>query len=96
MSETEKAPKWAKAIDISSMKDKSLSLITNVKEQAGPALMRTIDGIGEGSQKSMRSANDLMSKSVDSLLKGLDGKSPTGEKLLELRTAMDDLNPHSF
>lgn len=96
MSETEKAPKWAKAIDISSMKDKSLSLITNVKEKAGPALMRTIDGIGEGSQKSMRSANDLMSKSVDSLLKGLDGKSPTGEKLLELRTAMDDLNPHSL
>ena len=95
MSDTKKAPKWAKAIDISSMKDKSLALIANVKEKAGPGLMRTIDGIGEGSQKSMRSANDLMSKSVDSLLKGLDGKSPTGEKLLELRTAMDDLNPHS-
>ena len=96
MSVTKKVPKWAKAIDISSMKDKSLSLIANVKEKAGPALMRTIDGIGEGSQKSMRSANDLMSKSVDSLLKGLDGKSPTGEKLLELRTAMDDLIPHSL
>jgi len=37
-----------------------------------------------------------MAGSVDSLLKGLDGKSPTGEKLLELRTAMDDLNPHSL
>lgn len=51
MSDTKKAPKWAKDIDISSMKDKSLSLIANVKEKAGPALMRTIDGIGEGSQK---------------------------------------------
>lgn len=96
MSDTKKAPKWAKAIDISSMKDRSLSLIASVKEKAGPALMRTIDDIGEGSQKRMKSANDLMSKSVDSLLKGLDGKSPTGEKLLELRTAMDGLNPHSL
>jgi len=96
MSDTKKAPKWAKDVDITSMKDRSLALLVNVKEKAGPALMRTIDAIGDKSQKRMRSANDLMSKSVDSLLKGMDGKSPTGEKLLELRTAMDDLNPHSL
>lgn len=96
MSDTKKAPKWAKELDITAMKDRSMALLSNVKEKAGPALMRTIDDIGDGSQKRMRSANDLMSKSVDSLLKGMDGKSPTGEKLLELRTAMDDLNPHSL
>lgn len=91
-----KKPKWADSDAISGMKEKSLSLITSVKEKSGPALMRVINGIGAKSHKRMASANDLMSNSVNSLLKGLDGKSPTGEKLLELRSAMDDLNPHSL
>ncbi|MDH5518033.1 MAG: toxic anion resistance protein [Gammaproteobacteria bacterium] len=90
-----KQPKWAKDTDVKGMKDKSLALLTEVKEKSGPALMRAIDVIGANSQKRMAKANDLMSNSVNSLLKGMDGKSPTGEKLLELRTAMDDLNPHS-
>jgi len=37
-----------------------------------------------------------MKGNVSSLLKGLDGKSPAGEKLLELRSTMDQLNPHSL
>lgn len=96
MSEDKKAPKWADKVDISAMKDKSVEMIGQVKEKTGPALMRVLDGIGAKSQKKMASANDLMSNSVNSLLKGLDGKSPTGEKLLELRSAMGDLNPHSL
>ena len=96
MSEDKKAPKWADKVDISAMKDKSIEMIGQVKEKTGPALMRVLDGIGAKSQKKMASANDLMSNSVNSLLKGLDGKSPTGEKLLELRSAMGDLNPHSL
>jgi len=58
--------------------------------------MRSVDAIGGKSQQKMLAANDLMSNSVGALLKGLDGKSPTGEKLLELRSAMDELNPHSL
>ena len=96
MSQLIKKPKWAKDIDINSMKERSLTLISDVKEKAGPALMRTMDAIGSKSQKKMLAANDLMAGSVSSLLKGLDGKSPTGEKLLELRSAMDELNPHSL
>lgn len=90
-----KQPKWAKDADVKGMKEKTMDLVTQVKEKSGPALMRAIDVIGSNSQKRMAKANDLMSNSVNSLLKGMDGKSPTGEKLLELRTAMDDLNPHS-
>jgi len=96
MDTQKKAPKWASKIDLNSMKDRSVALITEVKEKSGPAMMRVIDGIGGNSQKKMAAANDLMTNSVASLLKGLDGKSPTGEKLLELRSAMDDLNPHSL
>lgn len=96
MSNEKQAPKWADENAVTKLKDRSVALVGEVKEKAGPALMRVVDGIGENSQKKMSSANDLMSQSVGSLLKGLDGKSPTGEKLLELRTAMDDLNPHSL
>ena len=91
-----KAPAWANESDATSMKDKAMNLVTTVKEKSGPALMRAIDGIGGSSQKKMAAANDLMSGSVNSLLQGLDGKSPTGERLLELRGAMDDINPHSL
>lgn len=96
MSDQTKTPKWADESAIGGMKEKSLALVNTVKEKTGPALMRAIDVIGSGSQKKMAAANDLMSNSVSSLLKGLDGKSPTGEKLLELRSAMDGLNPHSL
>lgn len=96
MSDQTKTPKWADESAIGGMKEKSLALVQTVKEKTGPSLMRAIDVIGSGSQKKMAAANDLMSNSVNSLLTGLDGKSPTGEKLLELRTAMDDLNPHSL
>lgn len=96
MSNEKQAPKWADDNAVTQLKNRSVELVGEVKEKAGPALMRVVDGIGENSQKKMSSANDLMSQSVGSLLKGLDGKSPTGEKLLELRTAMDDLNPHSL
>lgn len=96
MSDQTKTPKWADESAIGGMKEKSLALVSTVKEKTGPALMRAIDVIGAGSQKKMADANDLMSNSVNSLLTGLDGKSPTGEKLLELRGAMDDLNPHSL
>lgn len=89
-------PKWALEKDLSSLKDRTLTLIQSTKEKSGPALSRIVAGIGEASQKKMSSANDLMAGSVGTLLKGLDGKSPTGEKLLELRSAMDDLNPHSL
>ncbi len=91
-----KAPKWAKADDLVSLKDRTVSLVKATKEKSGPALVRVIEGIGASSQKKMSSANDLMAGSVDTLLKGLDGKSPTGEKLLALRSSMDELNPHSL
>jgi uncharacterized protein YaaN involved in tellurite resistance len=89
-------PKWALEKDLSTLKDRTFALVQSTKEKSGPALSRIVAGIGEASQKKMSSANDLMAGSVGTLLKGLDGKSPTGEKLLELRSAMDDLNPHSL
>ncbi|PID43077.1 MAG: hypothetical protein CSB48_07205 [Proteobacteria bacterium] len=91
-----KAPKWAKSDDISKMKEKSMQLVEQVKEKAGPALMRAMDALGASSQDKMTKANTLMAGSVGSLLQSLDGKSPSGEKLLELRSAMDELNPHSL
>ena len=78
------------------VKQRAGELVVQVREKSGPALMRVMDAIGADSQKRMAAANDLMSQSVGSLLKGLDGKSPTGEKLLELRSAMDEINPHSL
>ncbi len=89
-------PKWAEQSKIDGLKQRASELVTTTKEKAGPALTRVIDGIGAPAKKKMSSANDLMAGSVNSLLKGLDGKSPTGEKLLELRSTMDELNPHSL
>lgn len=89
-------PKWAAGDKIDSLKTRAQELVTSTQEKAGPALTRVVDSIGGSAHKKMASANDLMSGSVNSLLKGLDGKSPTGEKLLELRSAMDELNPHSL
>jgi uncharacterized protein YaaN involved in tellurite resistance len=91
-----KTPKWANEQQLATLKEKSLVLVSDVKEKTGPALMRAMDSIGLESQKRMQQVNNLMSKSVDSLLTGLDGKSPTGERLLELRSTMDQLNPHSL
>jgi len=93
---TIKHPKWADEKQINALKEKSVSLLSDVKEKSGPALMRAMDSIGQGSQNKMLKVNDMMSKSVNSLLAGLDGKSPTGERLLELRSTMDELNPHSL
>lgn len=90
------APKWAEAGKIESLKQRASELVATTKEKAGPALTRVVDGIGAPAQKKMSKANDLMAGSVNTLLQGLDGKSPTGEKLLELRTTMDELNPHSL
>lgn len=89
-------PKWAVSEQVSTLKEKAQQLVTTTQEKSGPALTRVIDGIGASAHKKMSSANDVMSGSVNSLLKGLDGKSPTGEKLLELRSTMDELNPHSL
>lgn len=89
-------PKWAASEHIDTLKSKAQSLVTTTQEKSGPALSRIIDGIGASAHKKMASANDLMAGSVNTLLKGLDGKSPTGEKLLELRSTMDELNPHSL
>jgi uncharacterized protein YaaN involved in tellurite resistance len=89
-------PKWAPTEKIESMKTSAKNLVVATKEKAGPALTRIIGGIGDESNKKLVSANDAMSGGVDTLLKGLDGKSPAGEKLLELRSAMDELNPHSL
>lgn len=89
-------PKWAPSEKIESLKESAQNLVVATKEKSGPALSRIISGIGDASNKKLASANDTMSGGVDTLLKGLDGKSPAGEKLLELRTAMDQLNPHSL
>ncbi|PWK42182.1 toxic anion resistance protein [Pleionea mediterranea] len=89
-------PKWAESSKVESLKTRAKELVATTKEKAGPALSRVVDGIGAPAQKKMASANDLMAGSVNSLLAGLEGKSPTGEKLLELRSTMDELNPHSL
>ena len=90
------SPKWASADKIELMKKRSLDLIESTKTSGGPALNRIVSNIGSTAQKKMSSANDLMKGNVNTLLKGLDGKSPAGEKLLELRSTMDQLNPHSL
>ena len=91
-----KAPKWADKTLLDKMAERTSALVTNVKEESGPALLRKIDVIGAGSQRLMTQANDSMQQSVSSLLTSLDGKSPTAEKLLELRSTMDEINPHSL
>lgn len=91
-----KAPKWADNALLDKMAERTSALVTNVKEESGPALLRKIDIIGAESQKLMTQANDSMQQSVSALLTGLDGKSPTAEKLLELRSKMDEINPHSL
>lgn len=90
------APKWASEDDIQTLSQKADGLLVSVNKESGPALTRIVDGLGSSAHKRMGKANDLMAGSVDSLLKGLDGKSPTGEKLLQLRETMDELNPHSL
>jgi uncharacterized protein YaaN involved in tellurite resistance len=90
------APKWASEEKVISAKQRSIELIHETKTRSGPALNRIVGSIGAPAQKKMGVANDLMKGSVNSLLKGLDGKSPAGEKLLELRSTMDELNPHSL
>lgn len=89
-------PSWADNDKVTAMKERAGELVQVTREKSGPALTRVVDGLGGSAQKKMGEANDLMSKNVGSLLKGLDGKSPTGEKLLELRSTMDELNPHSL
>jgi len=96
MKKESKTPKWASEVQVQEMKAKSLAVIDKIKETNGPALMRIIDDIGSSSHKRMVRANDSMTGNVSSLLKGLDGQSPAGEKLLELRSVMDELNPHAL
>ena len=91
-----KAPKWASEEQLGTLTDKAKSLIVATKEKSGPALNRVIDTLGLQSQKSMAAANDVMEQSIGSLLKDVDGDSPTANKLLELRSTMDELNPHSL
>ncbi|MFT7410202.1 MAG: hypothetical protein ACI9EX_000793 [Oleispira sp.] len=93
---TLKSPKWASDDNIELMQKRSQELAESTKTNGGPALNRIVGNIGASAQKKMASANDLMKGNVNSLLKGLDGKSPAGEKLLELRSTMDQLNPHSL
>jgi uncharacterized protein YaaN involved in tellurite resistance len=93
---TLKSPKWASEDNIELMQQRSQELAESTKTNGGPALNRIVGNIGSSAQKKMASANDLMKGNVNSLLKGLDGKSPAGEKLLELRSTMDQLNPHSL
>lgn len=91
-----KAPKWASEEQLGTLTEKAKSLIVATKEKSGPALNRVIDTLGLQSQKSMAAANDIMEQSISSLLKDVDGDSPTANKLLELRSTMDELNPHSL
>ncbi|MFT6113167.1 MAG: hypothetical protein ACI9MS_003109 [Glaciecola sp.] len=93
---TLKSPKWASEDNVELMQKRSQELAESTKTNGGPALNRIVGNIGASAQKKMASANDLMKGNVNSLLKGLDGKSPAGEKLLELRSTMDQLNPHSL
>jgi uncharacterized protein YaaN involved in tellurite resistance len=93
---TLKSPKWASEDKVELMQKRSQDLIESTKSSNGPALNRIVSDIGSTAQKKMSSANDLMKGNVNTLLKGLDGKSPAGEKLLELRSTMDQLNPHSL
>ncbi|MFT6189969.1 MAG: hypothetical protein ACJAZ6_001803 [Oleispira sp.] len=94
--QTLKSPKWASEDNVELMQKRSQELAESTKTSGGPALNRIVGNIGANAQKKMASANDLMKGNVNSLLKGLDGKSPAGEKLLELRSTMDQLNPHSL
>jgi len=91
-----KQPKWADSEMLSGMKDKAMALAVDVKEKTGPSLMRVIDAVGSESQDKMVKANDMMQQSVGALLTGLDGKSPTADKLLELRHTFDELNPNAL
>ena len=93
---TIRPPKWADESRLGQLRAKSTELVEKVKTEAGPALMRVIDGIGGESQDKLTRANDSMQQSVGGLLKGLDGKSPTAERLLEMRGVFDELNPNSL
>lgn len=91
-----KQPKWAKEIDVTSMKERATSLMTDIKEKTTPVILSAIDSVAKGSQEKMLQTNNVMSQNVGSLLKDLNGNSPTAEKLIELRECMDKLNPNSL
>lgn len=91
-----KMPSWASEKQIEQIKSQSQGLMVATKEQSGPSLSREIDRFGQGAHTSMQKANDLMNGSVSSLLTGLNGESPTANKLLQLRGTMDEMNPHSL
>lgn len=96
MAETIHAPKWAKETDIKDMDAQAAGYVVDTREKSGPALTRSIEGIGAKAQKKLVQANTLMSSGLQNLLEGLDGKSPTGEKLAEMRVVMDEMNPGSL
>ncbi len=91
-----KPPAWIKEERLAACQDKAQQLVQALHEQTGPGLTRLIGGIGAQAQERMMRANDLMNQSVHSLLSGLEGDSPAGRKLLELRATMDELNPHAL
>lgn len=90
-----KPPKWADETKLKEMESGAKQLLARVEDASGPSLYRVIDTIGADSQKSMVEASERMRGSVSTLLKGLDGKSPTGEKLVELSTTFSELDPKS-
>jgi uncharacterized protein YaaN involved in tellurite resistance len=96
MTDEIKAPKGVNADGLKVLKDKSKDLMVQIKEKTTPKMLAVIDAVGNSSQKKMLASNDLMSKSVGSLLTDLNGKSPAAENLMELRTCMDTLNPASL
>jgi uncharacterized protein YaaN involved in tellurite resistance len=74
---------------------------TDVKNQVidsdgGPSMSMYLNKIGHDSMRVANDARVLMQTKVSDLLNDMEGKSPVANELVNLRTTMDELNPHSL
>ena len=62
----------------------------------GPMMELSLNKIGSQAMKVANNTKTLMQTKVGDLLNNMEGKSPVANELVNLRTTMDDLNPHSL
>lgn len=67
-----------------------------VESEGGPMMELRLNKIGQEAMKVANNAKTLMQTKVGDLLNNMEGNSPVANELVNLRTTMDEISPHSL
>lgn len=84
-------------IEVQELTTRKNTLYTEVIESDGGPMMEIgLNKIGAEAMKIANNTKTLMQTKVGDLLNNMEGESPVANELIQLRTTMDELNPHSL